>query len=200
MIISERIKKIRLEKGLTQKEFVKGLNMSAATLSGCESRATNPSIASIVEIAKKYNVSLDWLLGVSNERWIPKFVTYANILDLITQLTCPNYKAKGKYEGGFTLFEISALPKDKTCPVPYVLSFDNLVGCEYSDNPELTKNFSDKMNDLLKQYTRILNLFRRGDIDGRMFTVFVEDLKKRFDININVEAEVIRKITSRNVS
>lgn len=65
-IFAERLKKVREERGLTQKKFIEGLNINASTLSAYEQAKSNPSMEAIVEIALKYHLSVDWLIGVTD--------------------------------------------------------------------------------------------------------------------------------------
>ncbi len=58
----DRIKELRKQRGLTQKEFCKIINAKQAKLS-CIERGTNePGIEIIMTICKTFNVSADWLL------------------------------------------------------------------------------------------------------------------------------------------
>lgn len=62
---SERLKQARNEKGYTQKQLAAELEMAAMTLSQYETRKREPSISILAKIAKKLNVSTDWLLGLA---------------------------------------------------------------------------------------------------------------------------------------
>lgn len=84
--ISERLKELRQSLNLTQREMAKDLNITAAALSKYESQVANPSINVLISIAKKYNVSVDWLLGLSDNHSTDKLKNYADILQNIFQL------------------------------------------------------------------------------------------------------------------
>lgn len=62
--LGERIRKVRKNAKCTQKEFGTLLNIPQTTLSAYETDRMQPTIASLVNIAEKFNVSLDWLCGV----------------------------------------------------------------------------------------------------------------------------------------
>ena len=62
-IIGERLKQFRKEKGLTQEALAKELNTTHSTISAYENGKTLILTAFAYEIAKKYNVSLDYLCG-----------------------------------------------------------------------------------------------------------------------------------------
>lgn len=61
------IKKAREAAGLSQKEVAISLHVSAPTVSEWESGKKNPSIVYLKQLADKYNVSVDYLLGRSNQ-------------------------------------------------------------------------------------------------------------------------------------
>lgn len=67
-ILGQRLKQLRLEKGLTQEEFGKPYNLRKSTISQYESGASRPDDELKIRIASDYEVSLDWLFGVTNKR------------------------------------------------------------------------------------------------------------------------------------
>lgn len=67
-IFSERLKELRLSLNLTQAQFVEGLGITASALSAYEKNLKNPSISVAKRIAEKYNVSIDWLCGLSDKK------------------------------------------------------------------------------------------------------------------------------------
>jgi transcriptional regulator with XRE-family HTH domain len=68
-LFGDRLKELREEKELTQEELGKFLNVSRQTISGYESGSIEPSIANLVKIADIFNVSLDYLLCRTKERY-----------------------------------------------------------------------------------------------------------------------------------
>lgn len=67
-ILGKRIKILRTEKGLTQEEFGKPYSIKKSTVSQYESGSSKPDDELKKRIAKDYNVSLDWLMGLTNTR------------------------------------------------------------------------------------------------------------------------------------
>lgn len=63
-----RIKALRLESGIKQADLARELNVSAAALSGYETGKFQASNDTYVTLARKFNVSLDYLLGISDRR------------------------------------------------------------------------------------------------------------------------------------
>lgn len=64
--IGERIRLVRKNTGCNQKEFGSLLNIPQSTLSAYETGRMQPTVTSLINIAKKFNVSLDWLCGIEN--------------------------------------------------------------------------------------------------------------------------------------
>ncbi len=69
----ERIRALREDRDLTQ-SFIAGLlHVGQKTYSDYELGRTRIPLDSIIILAKYYNVSMDYICGVSNEcRWFPK--------------------------------------------------------------------------------------------------------------------------------
>ena len=61
MDFGDRIKKLRAEKGLTQEQFSQKLNISRQAVSNWENNRNLPDIEMLYEIAKLFNVSVDYL-------------------------------------------------------------------------------------------------------------------------------------------
>lgn len=66
MLFNERLKEIRIKKNLTQEEFAKLLNISPSSISLYETGNREPSLSTLVNIAKILDVSTDYLLGLSD--------------------------------------------------------------------------------------------------------------------------------------
>lgn len=62
-----RIKQLRESQGKSQKEVSVDLGVSQATVSGWESGLKTPSAKSTLRIAKYFKVSVDYLLGLTDE-------------------------------------------------------------------------------------------------------------------------------------
>ncbi|PKM74996.1 MAG: transcriptional regulator [Firmicutes bacterium HGW-Firmicutes-17] len=65
--IGSKIKFLRARAGLNQKELAEKLNIAKSTMSQYESNQRVPSDDLKVEIAKIFNVSTDYLLGVTDD-------------------------------------------------------------------------------------------------------------------------------------
>ena len=78
MKIQERIKQIRLEKRLTQKELAKKMGVTTAAISSWEVGRTSPTADSIVLLCKGLDVSADQLLGVGGHEKAQKAIFSAS--------------------------------------------------------------------------------------------------------------------------
>lgn len=68
MNLGERLKALRIEKGISQTELAKYFNIAGSTLSQYESNQRTPSDEIKLKFAEYFNVSLDYLLGISDIR------------------------------------------------------------------------------------------------------------------------------------
>ncbi len=66
MSLSENIRKLRLEKGMTQEQLAEKLGISAQAISKWETTETYPDGALLLPLANELNVSLDALFGNKN--------------------------------------------------------------------------------------------------------------------------------------
>ena len=68
MSYSERIRSLRLDADLSQEQVAKLLNVGQRTYCDYELGKTRIPVDSLITLAKLYNVSMDYICGVSNER------------------------------------------------------------------------------------------------------------------------------------
>lgn len=66
IILSERLKELREESGLTQKQIAEKLGISSVAYLRYEKSQREPSLSMLAEIANIFNVSTDYLLGISD--------------------------------------------------------------------------------------------------------------------------------------
>ncbi|MBS6217603.1 MAG: helix-turn-helix transcriptional regulator [Clostridiales bacterium] len=61
-----KLKRLRSEKELTQKELSSLLGLTRATISSYERCALYPSVEALISICQFFNVSADYMLGLSD--------------------------------------------------------------------------------------------------------------------------------------
>jgi len=68
MGFGERLKKLREEKGVTQQQLADYLSVGRPTIAGYETKNKEPDYEKLTKIAKYFNCSVDWLLGITDHR------------------------------------------------------------------------------------------------------------------------------------
>ena len=71
---ADRLKMLRLEKGLTGSELGAKIKMSKSGISSWEARNRQPSQDVLIQIADFFDVSVDYMLGVSDIRVIKEII------------------------------------------------------------------------------------------------------------------------------
>lgn len=69
-MIGEKLKEIRENLGLNKKEFAQYIGIKYTTYNGYETEAREPSSDFLILISEKFDVSIDYLLGLKDEREI----------------------------------------------------------------------------------------------------------------------------------
>ncbi|NLL70089.1 MAG: helix-turn-helix transcriptional regulator [Epulopiscium sp.] len=70
-ILGQRLKLLRVRAGLTQTEFGQPFNLAKSTISQYESGKSRPDDELKKKIADYYKVSLDWLMGRTEDKNFP---------------------------------------------------------------------------------------------------------------------------------
>lgn len=89
-ILTKRLKQIRTEKGMTQKDFAQEMGITPVTLSAYENNLKKPSLDLILKVAKKYEISLDWLCGLSDTKSKQnnqEYKTYSDVLKTLIKIS-----------------------------------------------------------------------------------------------------------------
>ena len=96
-----RLKELRLEAGLTQKDLAKAIEVGRTTISEYESGKIVPKQEGLLKLANHFNVSVDYLTGVSNERATRKqnASDLDALLNTIHHILLDEYATPVKYEG-----------------------------------------------------------------------------------------------------
>ena len=66
-IFSERLKRLRQESGISQRAFAKILGIAHASYQRYERENGEPNQTTLVKIAQHFDVSTDYLLGLTND-------------------------------------------------------------------------------------------------------------------------------------
>lgn len=82
MMFSERFEKLRKEKKLTQKQVADVLNYGSSAISGYESGRTMPNMCDLIRLALFFEVSVDYLIGISDRRNFGKDENFNKTIEL----------------------------------------------------------------------------------------------------------------------
>lgn len=80
----EKIAELRRERKLTQKQFAEKIGTTSTTVSAWESRGIMPTLDIAVRITEAFDVSLDWLCDIDNEKSY-KISTYGDVLRCLSK-------------------------------------------------------------------------------------------------------------------
>ena len=67
MQIGNTLKNLRIEAELTQTQLSKNLNIGQSTIVGYEKNEREPTLSNLIQYAKFFNVSLDYLTGLEDD-------------------------------------------------------------------------------------------------------------------------------------
>lgn len=65
-VFCERLKELRIEKGVGQVELATKLNVSKGIISLWENGLREPKLSNLIILAKFFEVSIDYLVGLEN--------------------------------------------------------------------------------------------------------------------------------------
>ncbi len=68
IIIADKIRELRFKNGISQKKLAERLGCSGSIISSYELGTKRPSYETLVSLARIFNVTTDYLLGVENRR------------------------------------------------------------------------------------------------------------------------------------
>ena len=105
MHLSEKIKRLRAEKNLTQEQLAEKLQVSRSTISSWETGRSYPDLEMVIEICDCFSVSLDFLLredekmvrklnfGIKQKRMLIVLVIILSILLVNTLISATRFEA-----------------------------------------------------------------------------------------------------------
>lgn len=163
---ADRIKELRLERNITQKEFAEKIGVTAAALSAYENNIKNPSIAVAKRIAETFHVSIDWLCGLTDkENYSDNLLTYGDMLRLILRIVDNNLMVDNwKILNSYMYEELPFGEEPKGVPACAVIETSNII----------FRNF-------FKDWEQIQTLYTNNTIDKHLYTLWLDDKLKEFD-------------------
>lgn len=86
MNMGEKLKSLRLEKNLTQKQIADRIGLAVSAVSSYESGSRYPSYDVLVKLSRIFHVSTDYLLGITDKRNVDVTGLNDNEIELVSQL------------------------------------------------------------------------------------------------------------------
>ena len=84
--MGEKLKSLRIEKNLTQKQVADRIGLAISAVSSYESGTRYPSYDVLVKLARIFHISTDYLLGMTDKRNIDVTGLNDNEIELVSQL------------------------------------------------------------------------------------------------------------------
>lgn len=84
--MGKKLKSLRIEKKLTQKQIAERIGLAISAVSSYESGTRYPSYDVLIKLAQIFHVSTDYLLGMTDKRNIDVSGLDDNEIELISQL------------------------------------------------------------------------------------------------------------------
>ena len=101
MKFNERLKQLRQREGLTQRELAKIIEVGRTTISEYESGKIVPKHEGLLKLANHFNVSVDYLTGVSDEPATRQSNEHEldKLLNTLDYILMNEYDSPVRYEG-----------------------------------------------------------------------------------------------------
>ena len=84
--MGDKLRSLRIEKNLTQKQVAERIGLAISAVSSYESGSRYPSYEALIKLAYMFHVSTDYLLGITNKRNIDVTDLEDSEIELIAQL------------------------------------------------------------------------------------------------------------------
>ncbi len=164
----EFVEKLKMITNKNQKEIAEDLGLSAANLNKWKNEESKPSVDILLEISKKYNCSIDYLLGVNKENVSP------DLLDLLRNIIIYDFKQRDPLSDLLHISETDHYIDIKTELDEDVLFKTNATVRFY------TYGKTNYVGMLLNGYLKLKEALRLDLIDEDMSMKMIEELINRF--------------------
>lgn len=158
----DRLKELRKDLGLTQKQFSEKIGCTMASLSAYENGSKLPPTQTLIAISKNFNCSIDWLMGLKDER------NYDNSSNSI--------KTYSDYIKKLFALQNSPITLEKGCDCSSTTK--NLTSCKGIA-------FWDPVIKLfLESWNKTFSLYKEGTIDDTIYGAWKEKVLRDFKYRI----------------
>lgn len=153
-IIAKRLKELRNSLHLTQNDFGELINVAQTTLSSYEKGTKVPNIETLCNIAKKCNISLDWLCGHSDIQKTKDFTSYSDIFRLLVNI-CKSVEVEvmeyHHSQNNFDAYEMALI----------------------AENPILEQ--------FLEKWAKVKAIYDDGTLDNDTYEIVIKSLIDKYD-------------------
>lgn len=178
-MLAIRLKQLRSNHNYTQTEFAEKINITQSALSAYEKGDRTPSLEILTAIAREFNISLDWLCGLSDKEASTSIIsTYSDIIKALVMIADSTINIEISYD----------------VPIEY-------RGC-CEDAPELgTIHFDDsKITTFLHEWQDMLRLLNNGTIKKSLYDLWLDDQLEKYNEPISLNNQIWGTGSPRNPS
>jgi transcriptional regulator with XRE-family HTH domain len=93
MSFGQRLRELRRERNMTQQEFADAIMISRSTIAGYETAGKEPDNDRLLKIADFFGVSVDYMIGATNDRYVGTSRSAPEIVFKISKLVSENADA-----------------------------------------------------------------------------------------------------------
>lgn len=177
-IFTNNLKESRMVKGYKQKDIAKILNCSVNKYASWEQGRTEPSISDIIELAKLYNVTTDYLLGYMSTKPEIQMNNIGAIIKNLRKQRNLTYESLAE-SIGYSKATIGYWESNKKVPNAqaiialadfFQVSADYLLGRadKYSVNTMSTSDFSTDQQYIVTEYNKLSAIDKQKIINFMM--------------------------------
>lgn len=161
MVTENRIKELRKKNKITQTELAKGIGSSTQAISMYEKGERNPKIDKIQSLADFFNVSVEYLMGLSDQPHVPKYETNKGVNRLPATGLSPLSEDE-RAEGGYIINAPKPSASDTLRNIVTMLMLDDEIDLQerkYLIEQAYKANNLTAKTVLSKIYSLLLNEF-----------------------------------------
>lgn len=126
MVTENRIRELRKKNKITQTELAKGIGSSTQAISMYEKGERNPKIDKIQALADFFNVSVEYLMGLSDQPHVPKYETNKGVNRLPATGLSPLSEDE-RAEGGYIINAPKPSASDTLRNIVTILMLDDEI-------------------------------------------------------------------------
>jgi Predicted transcriptional regulators len=161
LVTENRIKELRKKNKITQTELAKGIGSSTQAISMYEKGERNPKIDKIQALADFFNVSVEYLMGLSDQPHVPKYETNKGVNRLPATGLSPLSEDE-RAEGGYIINAPKPSASDTLRNIVTILMLDDEIDLQerkYLIEQAYKANNLTAKTVLSKIYSLLLNEF-----------------------------------------